>query len=250
MPDPLDPSRLPADALPEVGQLLARCPEIDFLRYRDGEALIQEGEEDRCLFLVLSGSLVISRGGEQLATLECTPQAPGIVGEMAYFGARMRTATVTTVGASQALRLQPEHLDLIMADLPDLTRLLCKQFTWRLQESNDSLQSLQKRFDLAPERRMANEGEVLFRSGELPKGIVQVLMGSIRLDQDGVSRTVQPQDLQDGFLEPEAYLRNRPHRFTATVEGSAFLLIVAPERKESLIRGFPGLILKVLEGRI
>ncbi|MBI3132175.1 MAG: cyclic nucleotide-binding domain-containing protein [Acidobacteria bacterium] len=250
MPDALDPSRLPTDALPEVGQLLARCPEIDFLRYLDGEPLIHEGEEDRCLFLVLSGSLVITRGGEQLATLECTPHAPGIVGEMAYFGARMRTATVTTVGASQALRLQPEHLDLIMADLPDLTRLLCKQFTWRLQESNDALQALQKRFDLSPQRHMANEGEVLFRTGELPSGLIQVLMGSILLEQDGISRIVQPQDLQDGFLEPEAYLRNRPHRFTATVAGSAFLLVVALERKESLIRGFPGMVVKLLEGRV
>ncbi len=250
MPDTLDSTSLPAEALPEVGILMSRCPEVELLRFRDGEALIKEGEEDCCLYLVLSGSLVISRGGEHLAGLECAPGSPGIVGEMAYFGARMRTATVTAVGASKVLKLQPEHLDLIMAELPDLTRLLCRQFTWRLQESNDAIRAFQRRFDLAPERRMANEGEILFRAGEMPTGLIQVLLGSILLDQEGIRRAVQPQDLLDGFLEPEAYLRHRPHRCTATVIGSAFLLTVAPDRKESLIRSFPALVLKLLEGRL
>lgn len=250
MPDHLERNRLPVDALPETGFLLARCPEIEFLRFRDGETLIREGDEDRCLYLVLSGSLVISRGGEPLAGEECNPASPGIVGEMAYFGARARTATVSSVGASQVLRLMPEHLDLIMADYPELTRLLCRQFTWRLQESNDALQGFQRRFDLAPQRRMASEGEILFRAGEMPVGLIQVMMGSIQLEQDGALRVVQPHDLLDGFLEPEAYLRRRPHRYTATIVGSAFLLIVSLDRKESVIRSFPGLVLKVLEGRV
>jgi hypothetical protein len=168
---------------------------------------------------------------------------------MAYFGARMRTATVHSVGASLVLRLQPEHLDLIMSELPMLTRLLCRQFTWRLQESNEVIQAFQKRFDLAPERRMAAEGEILFRAGEAPRGLIQVLMGSVRVDREDGSHLLGPQDLPDGFLEPEAYLRSRPHRLTATVAGSAFLLVVAPDRKEAVVRGFPGLTLKILEGR-
>ncbi|HJV23662.1 MAG TPA: cyclic nucleotide-binding domain-containing protein [Holophagaceae bacterium] len=250
MPDLLESSRLPPDAFPEVGRLLGSCPDIGLLRFRDGEALVQEGAEDRCLYLVLSGSLVITRMGEQLAGLECSPDHPAIVGEMAYFGARMRTATVAAVGASQALRLQPEHLDLIMAEYPDLTRLLCRQFTWRLQESNEALQTLQRRFDLAPQRRMANDGEVLFRAGDPPQGLMQVMMGAIRLEQDGIRRVVAPHDLPEGFLEPEAYLRGRPHRFTAVAEGSAFIVTVPPDRKEAVIRTFPGVVMRLLEGRL
>lgn len=250
MPDPLDPHRLTADTFPEVGRLLAEIPDIEALRFRDGETLIREGEEDRCLYLVLSGSLVISRGGEPLAGEECTPGSPTIVGEMAYFGARVRTATVTSVGATQTLRLQPPHLDRVMEDYPALTRLLCRQFTHRLQESNDALQGFQRRFDLAPRRRMANDGEVIFRAGELPTDIHQVLMGTLRIEIDGAVRLYHPHDLPEGFLEPEAFLRRRPHRWTASVEGSALLVSVSLDRKETFVRAFPGLVVRLLEGRL
>lgn len=254
MPVSTDLSTLDPGTAPEVLALLRRCPDVEPLKYRDAECLVQENEEDREIFLVLRGSLRVERQGDVpdgppkiLATLTCEPDHPSIVGEMAYFGAQRRTASVRSIGGSLALRLQPRHLDEIFEYLPGLTRLLCRQFTQRLQESNENLMAFQRRFDLAPTRRMAEPGERLFQAGDAPHTLFQLLVGTVDLESEGEVRQMAPHDLPEGFLEPEAFLGNQPHQVTATVSSAAFLVAIAPERKEAFLRCYPQVVLKVLE---
>lgn len=254
MPDPVDLTALDPATPPEVLALLRRCPDVEPLKYRDTECLVTEHEKDRDIFLVLHGSLRIERSGDSttgstkiLATLSCEPESPGIVGEMAYFGAQRRSATVRSVGATLALRLKPRHFDVIFEHLPGLTQLLCRQFTQRLQESNETLLGFQRRFDLAPERRMAEAGEVLFEVGDSADSLFQLLMGTIDLGREGQVEMVGPQDLSEGFLEPSAFLRGGKHTAKATVASSAFLLVINAERKEAFLRSYPQVALKLLE---
>lgn len=258
MPDPLDPSRLPADAPPGVAELLREVSGAELMRYRDGERLVVEGDTDRSLFLVVDGSLVIEKasalpGGPvlQLATLACDPDHLTVVGEMAAFGSPDRTASVRSVGASLAVRFPDGSIDALLDGHPYFTRLLCEQFTLRLQETNEALRSLQRRFELAPERRMVQPGEVIFRAGQPGDQLHQLLMGSVDLEQEGgTCRRVSPQDLPEGLLEPESFLRGRPHRFTATVAESAFLLVIDETKKEALIRSHAALVARLLEGKL
>ncbi len=258
MPEALDPSRLPADAPPGVAELLQEVSGAELVRYRDGQRLVTEGDTDRQVFLVLEGSLVIEKasalpGGPvlQLATLACDPEHLTIVGEMAAFGAPERTASVRSVGASLALRFPDGAMETLLSGHPYFTRLLCEQFTQRLQETNEALRTLQRRFELAPERRMAQPGEILFRAGDPGRNLHQLLMGSVDLEEEGGKcRRVAPQDLPEGLLEPEAFLRGRAHRFTATVADSAFLLIIDDAKKEALIRSHAALVAKLLEGKL
>jgi CRP-like cAMP-binding protein len=254
MPVPTELSALDPCTAPEVLALLRHCPDIEPLRYRDAECLVTENEEDREIFLVLNGSLRVERSAENaqappkiLATLACEPDHPGIVGEMAYFGAQRRTASVRSIGGSLVLKLLPRHLDEIFEHLPGLTRLLCRQFTQRLQESNETLMGFQRRFDLAPARRMAEPGERLFTAGDPPTNLYQLLMGTVDLERDGVVCQMAPHDLPEGFLEPEAFLGNRPHRSTATVSCAAFLVMISADRKENFLRSYPQVALKILE---
>ena len=253
MPLPADLSALDPGTTPEVLALLRRCPEVEPLRFRDAECLVTEHEEGRVIFLILNGSLRIERLGDCpqapakiLATLTCEPGTPGIVGEMAYFGAQRRTASVRSVGASLAIRLQPRHLDEIFEFLPGLTQLLCRQFTQRLQEANEALLGFQRRFDLAPTRRMAEAGDRLYEKGDPPDTLYQLLMGTLDLEFNGEHQVVGPQDLPDGFLEPEAFLRGQAHRTSATASSSAFLVAIGQERKEAFLRSYPQVVLKVL----
>ena len=258
MPEPLDPSRLPATMPPGVVDLLREVSGAELVKYRDGERLVTEGERDRQLFLVVDGSLVIEKGSAlpggpvlQLATLACDADHLTVVGEMAAFGAPERTASVRSVGASLALRFPDGAMDTLLIGHPYFTRLLCEQFTQRLQETNEALRSLQRRFELAPERRMAQPGEILFRAGQPGTHLHQLLMGAVDLEQEGgPSRRVGPQDLPEGLLEPEAFLRGRPHRHTATVADSAFLLVIDEGKKEALIRSHAALVAKLLEGKL
>lgn len=252
MPEPLDPTQLALDPDSEIPALLALCPDIAPLRFRDGEKLVVEGETSQDLFIVLRGSLVVERreaDGTQrpLAHLDCDAERPAIVGEMAYFGAQRRTATVRAVGACWALCLKPAHLDAIIEGFPGLTRIVCQQFTRRLQEANDALRDLRARFDLGAERRLAQPGELLFRAGERPP-LFQLVMGTVRLEGPGGTSIFAPRDLPEGFLGLEAFLRDQPQDATAVTEDTCFLAVIDASRREAFLRNQPGLVLRVLEG--
>lgn len=252
MPDPLDPASLDLASDPELGPLLAACPDIALLRFRDGECLVREGEEGQDLYIVRRGSLVVEKAlpdgtPRPLAQLECSPGTPAILGEMAYFGAQVRTATVRAVGACQALHLRPAHLDAVMAGFPGLTRILCRQFTARLKEANEELRDLRARFHLAPERRMAQAGELIFAAGAPADAVFQLAMGAVRLDGPDGSKVLRAEDLPGGFLGLEAFLRKRPHAATATAEEPCFLAAIPAARRSAFLGAHPDLVLRLLE---
>ena len=252
MPDLLDSASLDLASDPELGPLLAACPDIAPLRFRDGERLVTEGEDSQDVFIVRKGSLVVEKAlpdgtARPLAQIECSPGAPVIMGEMAYFGAQVRTATVRAVGACQALHLKPAHLDVLMADFPGLTRVLCRQFTARLKEANDELRDLRARFHLAPERRMVPAGEVIFAAETPADAVFQLAMGAVRFEGPGGSKVLRAEDLPGGFLGLEAYLRQRPHTATATAEEPCFLAVIGADRREAFLRNHPSLALNLLE---
>jgi CRP-like cAMP-binding protein len=220
--------------------------------YRDGECLVEEGGDTKELFVLLDGALVVEREGAAPgappAVLACISSEDGlaIVGEMAHLGSLRRTATVRSSGYSRLLRLEPAQLDAIVEGCPELTRVICRQFSLRLQETLAALTRLQARFAVTPTRRMAQDGEVLFRRGEAASELVQLLAGSLRLEGEAGSRTVTPETAPGGFVDLEPFLRGGPHAETATVDGMAFLALVAPSDREALVRCFPELVLGIL----
>ena len=129
-----------------------------------------------------------------------------------------------------------------------LTRVICMQFSHRLQETLQSLSRLQARFALNPGRRVAQDGDVLFRRGEPALDLHQLMAGAVRLERGGATETVTPETLPQGFLGLDAYLRNGSHEATATVDGMAFLAVLGTGDRENVVRCFPDLVLRALEG--
>lgn len=91
-----------ADLAPEqVEEALTRFQTVDVER---GFRLMEEGEDDPSLVVVLKGKLLVSTGGTQLAQL-----SPGdLAGEMALFGSGMRTATVDAASDATLLLLDAD----------------------------------------------------------------------------------------------------------------------------------------------
>lgn len=251
MPESVAPDQLDLAPGSELLELLRRCPEAGALRFQDGDLLIREGERSRHLLVVTRGSLVVERGAAPatvLAQLTATRDEPAILGEMAYFGEEPRSATVRCVGAAFALRLEPAHVDLALEAFPGLTRIICRQFTLRLREAIAALADLRRGSDLAPERRLLQDGEPLFRAGEPAAELFQLVLGRLRIEGPGGARSLGPEDLPGGFLELGPWLRDGSHVLTAAAEGSAFLAAVAAERRAAFLRRFPELALAVLQG--
>lgn len=246
MSDPLTPGRTTPLLRDEVARLCRDHPDLVPLVFREGEWLVREGEVSREIFLVLRGAAVVEQGEggarRVLACLEANPETPVLLGEMAYLGDLPRTASVRASGATEVLRLEPRHIDAVLEGYPGLTALICRQFTQRLQEANHAIQALQARFLLDPVRRMAQDGEVLFRAGEGATDLVQLMAGEVRLGD----RIVTPETLPGGFLNLAAYLTGTPHPETGVVVGMAFLALLSEVRREAVVRTFPGLVLALL----
>ena len=251
MPDLLDPAALDLASDPEVGPLLAACPDIEILRFRDGELLVVEGEDSQDLYIVRRGGLVVEKAQPDgtlrpLAHLECSEAAPCIIGEMTYFGAQQRTATVRAVGICQALHLRPVHLDAIMAGFPGLTRILCRQFTARLKEANEELRELRARFDLAPGRRLVLAGETIYAAGAPAKALFQLVLGMVRVVDAQGSHLLSGEDLPGGFLGLRAYLLSLPQGETVVAEDPCFLAVIGAGQREALLRCYPAEALTAL----
>jgi CRP/FNR family cyclic AMP-dependent transcriptional regulator len=83
--------------------------------FDDGDVLCQEGQFGRQAFIIVSGTAVVSRGDEVLATV-----GPGeLVGELALLGDGRRTASVTAVEPVRALVMSAQEFNSLRA-LPGL----------------------------------------------------------------------------------------------------------------------------------
>jgi CRP/FNR family transcriptional regulator, cyclic AMP receptor protein len=95
-----------------------------------GLALVQAGEDDRALYLLTEGTVGVRLPRDESAFK--TIDAPSVVGELAFFDGRPRSATLDAVTDVEVVRLDvaafdrlAEHApDLAMAMIVDLARIL------------------------------------------------------------------------------------------------------------------------------
>ena len=118
-------------------QHLARIAET--ITPSEGDVLIIEGEKNRTMFILESGSLSVSQktdnGEHQLGLIE-----PGdVVGEIAFIDQRPRSATVTVREAGRLLKLDHAKVMRALVDNPaalvDLMQALATRVTLRLRSS-------------------------------------------------------------------------------------------------------------------
>jgi CRP-like cAMP-binding protein len=79
--------------------------------FDDGDVMVSEGHFGRQAFIIVSGTAVVSRGDETLATV-----GPGdLVGELALLGDGRRTASVTAIEAVRAYVMSAQEFASILA---------------------------------------------------------------------------------------------------------------------------------------
>ena len=76
--------------------------------YEAGETVIQEGEQERCMYFLFSGAVQVSKGGRMLSTLRRTGD---VFGEMSLVDGSPRSATVRAVGEATCLTVDASRLD-------------------------------------------------------------------------------------------------------------------------------------------
>jgi CRP/FNR family transcriptional regulator, cyclic AMP receptor protein len=110
---------LPRRALATADSLLTP------VTFADGDVLCEEGHLGRQAFIITSGTAVVSRGDEIIATV-----GPGdLVGELALLGDGRRTASVTAVEPLSALVMSAQEFNSVLAlpGVSDAIRTVAEQ---------------------------------------------------------------------------------------------------------------------------
>jgi CRP/FNR family transcriptional regulator, cyclic AMP receptor protein len=126
----MGPFRIAAEEMHESSEELLFMPEAtaadwamvfshaQVLQVPAGLAVMQAGEEDRALYLITEGTLGVRlpRGEGAVKSIE----APAVVGELAFFDGRPRSATLEAVTDVECARLDPAGFERLAAAAPEL----------------------------------------------------------------------------------------------------------------------------------
>lgn len=111
--------------------------------YRDGEAIVRQGEMGDCMYVVQSGEVEVvqaTNGGEQrLAVLH----AGDFFGEMAVFERVVRSATVRAYGDARALKVDKKTLLRRIKEDPLLAVNLLQTLSQRIRDLNSQVAALE-----------------------------------------------------------------------------------------------------------
>jgi len=109
----------------ELGQIALIADEIDFPA---GKTLIRQGDPGRQFFVVVEGEVNVTKNGKKL------PSRGGseFYGEISLVSGSPATATVTTVGATRALVIAPQHFRALLDRSPSIQRRVLHSFSERL----------------------------------------------------------------------------------------------------------------------
>jgi diguanylate cyclase (GGDEF)-like protein len=109
---------------PQLRDMLAHCRELPL---RTGQALCHEGEEGHAMWIVLSGHLVVSKGGKQVAV-----GSPGdCYGEMALIESLERSATLKALDEAVVLEVPEPVFRSHLASCPSALLALLQVFSNR-----------------------------------------------------------------------------------------------------------------------
>jgi monovalent cation:H+ antiporter, CPA1 family len=90
------------------------------VRHMPGDIVIQEGDRDDSLYIIIHGTVIVSRGGEVVAELT----DGNFFGEMALLGNQVRTATVKIKEPTTLLKLRRKEILQISGDNDELKQRL------------------------------------------------------------------------------------------------------------------------------
>jgi CRP/FNR family cyclic AMP-dependent transcriptional regulator len=115
-----------------IRSVVQAASEVDV---RAGKVLVREGELGRELYVVISGTALVTRKGRKLSEL-----VPGdFFGELAFLNPIPRTATVTAYSDMRVMVLGPREMDVIVEREPAIAKRLLGAMAKRLHRAQESL---------------------------------------------------------------------------------------------------------------
>lgn len=112
--------------------------------YKDGEVIVEEGAQNRTLYVIQSGKVKVVKGVREGEAVLAVLNEGDIFGEMSLFDASPRSATVKAVGNARILAIEHEGLLKRIRMDPSLAFRIMKQMSQRIRNLNAKLIITQK----------------------------------------------------------------------------------------------------------
>lgn len=166
---------------------------IDVRELDAREVLMREGESADAIFVLIEGSLEVSKKvGSKKATLAQLDVPGTVVGEMVSMGGGQRTATVTATEPSRVYHLSPSRFHGLLSD-PEFENALSSAAVRRAEEA-ELAELLVRSFGISQSATVASAcsavtwrtlepGETLVTQGEESKHVFFVIRGRLRSEQ-------------------------------------------------------------------
>jgi hypothetical protein len=111
--------------------------------FKEGDMVFRQGDPADCMYLVRKGSLRVliekEEGDVTLATLD----AGAIVGEMAFFDNKPRSATVKATQSTEVTQITKTDFDKLLTQIPKWMVTMMQSLSGRLRTTNERLQKLE-----------------------------------------------------------------------------------------------------------
>ncbi len=115
--------------------------------YRDGEIVVRQGDAGDCLFVVQEGQLEVVREDGGKETLLRVVGKDEIVGEMAIFERRTRSATVRARGEARVLTLDRKNFLRRVGEDPSLAFRILETQSRRIRDLTEQLSAIRRVVD-------------------------------------------------------------------------------------------------------
>ncbi|RPH83723.1 MAG: hypothetical protein EHM75_11750, partial [Desulfobacteraceae bacterium] len=113
---------LPKDALDAIAGA------VHSLVVSRNSIVLRQGDPGDCLYIIRSGSVRIFRRNEEGMHLDISIKGPGeTFGEMALLTGEPRSADVEALGETHLMVLPKDHLDRIMRDFPEISKVFARE---------------------------------------------------------------------------------------------------------------------------
>lgn len=182
-------------ALTQLTTSLFDIPGARRVRLGPGDPLIREGEAANTVYILMDGSLEVSRNVDMSTAVLAVIDEPGtLVGEMVALGGGTRTATVTAQESADLISLTAEEFHSVLKDNPNLADDLVA-IAVRRAEEGELAELLADHFGIVDEDtlvsicgvvewRRLKQGETLINEGDGSDSVYFVVRGRLLATTD------------------------------------------------------------------
>jgi signal transduction histidine kinase len=117
-------------------EIIAR--ECQDLILKEGDVLFEEGVSERKMYIILSGELLVSKGGKAKKRIDVL-KAGEYVGEMALIDHQPRSATATALCETMLMEISESLFTEYIASNPDALLAMMKVFSFRIRKDLDAM---------------------------------------------------------------------------------------------------------------